>query len=407
MNTRSKKRDTTSPRNAYNGCYPIERKSAKKLKTVSLKEYLRLPNRFPANKPTVAALPISQPTEEKPHATHAAKKAVAVADREKHDDDTDSEDEDSEDEDTSTPRKPRAQFKRAAGKTANQKKAPESQSQPSPKKKAPKASGTTNFTAVSSESENASEGSPVSTEMRAAVGNRNQTLANRSLSRQRAKNASPRAQTADEVLEDTKEELRITNEELGITKDKLDNLTKKYGDQSKELKTVRATLKAAEKELDGWIEDHDKLKDINEKLEVDLAAKSGDGGGDNTVYPIDDSLVRNVKVAVGKVFRLIKFVSNDTQLIAFGDMVMNNVGLSELKFPAEGAAPDAKILARVRKNRMRFRNTYWKIWNRTLNESRTNAQVFDLLLNILTKTSKIISLYLGFMTCFSHYFRPR
>jgi hypothetical protein len=123
-----------------------------------------------------------------------------------------------------------------------------------------------------------------------------------------------------------------------------------------------------------------------------LAAKSGDGGGDNTVYPIDDSVVRNVKVAVGKVFRLIKFVSNDAQLEAFGDRVMDNLGLPELKFPAAAAAPDAKIVARVRKNRMRFCNTYWKIWNRSLNENRTTAQVFDLLLNNLTKTSKIISL---------------
>jgi hypothetical protein len=89
---------------------------------------------------------------------------------------------------------------------------------------------------------------------------------------------------------------------------------------------------------------------------------------------------------------LIKFVSNDTQLEAFGDMVMDNLGLPLLKFPAAAAAPDAKIVARVRKNRMRFRNTYWKFWNRSLNESRTAAQVFDLLLNILTKTSKIISL---------------
>jgi hypothetical protein len=252
---------------------------------------------------------------------------------------------------------------------------------------------------VSSESENASEGSPVSSEMRAAVGNRNKTLANKALSRQRAQNASPRAQTADEVLNNTKEELRMTYEELGNTKDKLSNLTKKYGDQSKDLKTVgvklsesEKNLKAAEKELDSWIEDHDKLKDINEKLEDELAAKSGDGGGDNTMYPIDDSVLRNVKVAVQKVFRLIKFVSNDAQLEAFGERVMDNLGLPGLKFPATAAAPDAKIIARVRKNHMKFHNTYWKIWNCFLNENRTTAQVFDLLLNILTKTLKIISL---------------
>jgi hypothetical protein len=89
-----------------------------------MNEYLRfkevLPNRFPANKKaanktTVAALPISNPPEEKPHPTHAAKQAVA--DREKNDDDTDS-----EDEDTSTPCKARAQVKRVAGKTANKQK---------------------------------------------------------------------------------------------------------------------------------------------------------------------------------------------------------------------------------------------------------------------------------------------
>jgi hypothetical protein len=102
MNTRSKKRDPTSPRNAYNGGYPIAGQSSKKFKSVSLKQYLRIPSRFPANKTTVAALPISNPPEEKPHPTHAAKQAVA--DQGKHDDDTDS-----EDEDTSTPRKARAQ----------------------------------------------------------------------------------------------------------------------------------------------------------------------------------------------------------------------------------------------------------------------------------------------------------
>jgi Cdc6-like AAA superfamily ATPase len=287
-----------------------------------------------------------------------------------------------------------------AGKTANQKKLLKAKASQA-LKKAPKASGTTNFTAVSSESENASEGSPVSTEMRTAVGSQNKTLANKALSHPRAQNANPRAQTADEVLNDTKEELRITNEELGITKDKLNNLTTKYGDQSKDLKTVHAklsesqkTLKETEKELDSWIEDHDKLKHINEKLEDELAAKSGDGGGDNTMYPIDNSVVRNVKVAVQKVFRLIKFVSNDAQLEAFGERVMDNLGLHELKLPDAAGAPDAKIVAKVRKNCMRFCNMYWKIWNRFLNENRTTSQVFDLLLNILTKTSKIISLTL-------------
>jgi hypothetical protein len=154
------------------------------------------------------------------------------------------------------------------------------------------------------------------------------------------------------------------------------------------------TLKETEKELDSWIEDSDKLKHINEKLEDELAAKSGDGGGDNTMYPIDNSVVRNVKVAVQKVFRLIKFVSNDAQLEAFGERVMDNLGLHKLKLPAAAAAPDAKIAAKARKNHMRFCNMYWKIWNRFLNENRTTAQVFDLKLNILTKTSKIISLTL-------------
>jgi hypothetical protein len=76
-------------------------------------------------------------------------------------------------------------------------------------------------------------------------------------------------------------------------------------------------------------------------------------------------------------------------LEAFGEMVMDNLGLHKLKLPA---VADAKMVAKVRKNCMRFCNTYWKISNRFLNENRTTAQVFDLKLNILTKTSKIISL---------------
>jgi hypothetical protein len=99
-------------------------------------------------------------------------------------------------------------------------------------------------------------------------------------------------------------------------------------------------------------------------------------------------------VVVQKVFRLIKFVSNDAQLEAFGEMVMDNLGIPEMKLPAVAAAPDAKNIAKVRKNRVAFRNTYCKTWRTFLNENRTTAQVFDLQLNILTKSLEILSLTL-------------
>jgi hypothetical protein len=187
---------------------------------------------------------------------------------------------------------------------------------------------------------------------------------------------------SDEVLDDTKEELKISNKELKISREEVNTLTKRCDDQANDLKAVRATLKvtektlkATQKELDGWIENAEKLRQINEELEEELAAKSG-GVGDDSMFQFEESIAKNIKVTVQTVFRLIKFVSSDKQLELFGDMVMNNLGIKELKFPA--APADPKNVEKVRMNRVAFRNTYHKIWRTYLNEDRATAQVFDL-----------------------------
>jgi chromosome segregation ATPase len=195
-----------------------------------------------------------------------------------------------------------------------------------------------------------------------------------------------RALIANEVLDGTRKDLRIITEELKISQNTANILTKKCADQSNDLKTLQATLKGTErnlkkteKELNGWKKEAEQLQQINEELEAELeAANSGDVGGKEDSYEIEDSTIKNIKVTVQKVFRMIKFVSTDAQLEKFGDMVMDNLGISQLKKPDGVVAPDAKALANVRRNRVAFRNTYCKFWNRYLNESRTTAQVFDL-----------------------------
>jgi hypothetical protein len=89
-----------------------------------------------------------------------------------------------------------------------------------------------------------------------------------------------------------------------------------------------------------------------------------------------------VKAATKHIYKAIKFINNDQQLVDFGNLVMDKTQMKHLQY----AADDTKLRKdKVSLARANFRKNYEKLWVSQVNELRNYNQVQSSYVKILTK----------------------